>query len=209
MGLSDTPTVDTGLGADTTMIQMNDTGLSDAVTPSVDVSPTLAKTGGASLDAGRDLGIAPKVDALDTAKDTAVDTTLAVDGGTSSPDSGTTTCGASGQACCAAPADSCQADLTCLAGASCSCAKSIFGSYIIRADGVVLQMPTTATGAQTPVLDANTAQPLTGAQRCGDRFPKVRFATIETHLVSPHLCAQTISLCPGNHSDRYQHDMEA
>jgi len=164
-GLSDTltPAVDTGVGADTTPIQKNDTGLSDAVTPAVDVSSTLAETGGTSLDAGRDLGIAPKVDALDAAKDTAVDTTLAVDSGTSPPDSSTTTCGASGQACCAAPADSCNADLTCLAGASCSCAKGIFGSYIIRADGVVLQMPTTPTGAQTPVLDASTAQPLTGA----------------------------------------------
>jgi alpha-tubulin suppressor-like RCC1 family protein len=47
-------------------------------------------------------------------------------------------------------------------GASCSCAKGISGNYIIRTDGVVLQMPTTATGAQTPVLDANTAQPITG-----------------------------------------------
>jgi hypothetical protein len=163
-GLSDTltSTVDTSVGADTPIIQKYDAGLSDVVTPGVDVSPTLAETGGTALDAGKDLGIAPQADALDAAKDTAIDTRLAVDSGTSPTDVATTTCGASGQACCAAPANSCNADLACLAGASCSCAKGIFGSYIIRADGVVLQMPTKATGAQTPVLDASTAQPLTG-----------------------------------------------
>ncbi len=70
------------------------------------------------------------------------------------------TCGGSGQACCSS--NSCDADLTCLLGASCSCAKDVFGTYIVRADGVVLQEPTTPAGTQTPVLDANTAQPLTG-----------------------------------------------
>lgn len=73
-----------------------------------------------------------------------------------------TTCGGLSQACCASPADSCGADLTCLLGASCSCVKGIFGSYVIRVDGIVLQEPTSTTGAQTPVLDAATAQPLTG-----------------------------------------------
>jgi alpha-tubulin suppressor-like RCC1 family protein len=46
--------------------------------------------------------------------------------------------------------------------------KDIFGAYVLRADGVVLQQPTTATGAQTPVLDANTAQPLTGVVAVDD-----------------------------------------
>lgn len=73
---------------------------------------------------------------------------------------GSATCGGQGEACCAT--DACDTDLTCLLGVSCSCAKAVFGGYILRADGVVLAEPTTATGAQTPVLDANTAAPMTG-----------------------------------------------
>jgi hypothetical protein len=156
------PAVDTA--ADTVAVQKVDTGLADTPSLTPDASQTLAETGGTALEAGADLGVAPQGDARDAAKDTAGDTsadaTLTVDG--SSPDSSAATCGTNGQACCVAPADLCQTDLTCLLGASCSCAKGIFGSYIIRADGVVLQMPTTATGAQTPVLDADTAQPVTG-----------------------------------------------
>lgn len=70
------------------------------------------------------------------------------------------TCGGLGQACCAS--DTCAGDLTCLLGASCSCAKGVSGHYVLREDGVVLAEPTTATGAQTPILDADTAAPMTG-----------------------------------------------
>lgn len=71
------------------------------------------------------------------------------------------TCGGVSEACCTS--DTCDDDLTCLLHSSCSCAKGVFGTYVIRADGAVLQQPASASGAQTPVLDADTAKPLTGA----------------------------------------------
>ena len=68
------------------------------------------------------------------------------------------TCGGLSQACCGG--NTCASDLFCLAGASCSCAKTLFGRYLLRADGALLYETDPASTAQTPVLDASTGLPL-------------------------------------------------
>ena len=77
--------------------------------------------------------------------------------GLSGTDSGVSACGEAGQPCCA---NTCSAGLTCLAGATCSCVKALFGRYVVRTDGTLLYEISDATLTQTPVLDANTGMPL-------------------------------------------------
>jgi alpha-tubulin suppressor-like RCC1 family protein len=63
-----------------------------------------------------------------------------------------------GEACCAAQ-PLCDANLTCLRGASCSCAKEISGEYLLRVDGVALHE---FKGVQTPVIDPASGRAMTG-----------------------------------------------
>ena len=90
----------------------------------------------------------------------------AVDGGGtdgSGPDGGT--CGGLGQACCA---NSCNSGLTCLNGVACSCAKTLFGQYLLRADGALLYETAPPSTVQTAVLAADTARPLAGVTAAMD-----------------------------------------
>jgi hypothetical protein len=68
------------------------------------------------------------------------------------------TCGGLSQACCAGK--TCDSNLVCLNGASCSCAKALYGRYLLRSDGALLYETDPTSTAQTPVLDATTATPL-------------------------------------------------
>lgn len=67
-------------------------------------------------------------------------------------------CGTLGASCCAADGgETCNDNtLVCLADTSCSCAKTLFGRYILRADGALLYETDPSSTAQTPVLNANT-----------------------------------------------------
>jgi len=67
-------------------------------------------------------------------------------------------CGDAGQACCAA--NTCSGGLLCLNGTSCSCAKALYGRYLLRTDGKLLYETDPSSTAQTPVLDAATGFPL-------------------------------------------------
>ncbi len=70
------------------------------------------------------------------------------------------TCGGLSQACC--PGNTCDSSLSCLNGTTCSCAKALYGRYLVRADGAVLYETDPTSTAQTPVLDATTGLPLVG-----------------------------------------------
>jgi hypothetical protein len=153
----------TGAASGSTAPGDGSTSLDASTSGAPDASDSSAEAG--RIDASMTDAATGSLDSPSSTTGSTGDGQAGADGGTGVDGAGGTTsgCGAVGQACCAAPAESCGADLTCLAGASCSCVKGTFGSYVIRVDGIVLQEPTTATGAQTAVLDAATAQPLTGA----------------------------------------------
>jgi len=71
------------------------------------------------------------------------------------------TCGSLSQPCCAKDGgETCNSNLLCLGGASCSCAKTLFGRYLLREDGALLYETDPTSTAQTTVLDANTGLPL-------------------------------------------------
>ena len=71
---------------------------------------------------------------------------------------GTPACGTLSSACCGGA--TCDSNLVCLAGATCSCAKNLFGRYLLRTGGEILFESDPTSTAQTPVLDANTGLPL-------------------------------------------------
>jgi hypothetical protein len=79
-------------------------------------------------------------------------------GGATGGAGGSATCGALGQACCAGA--TCGNSLACLNGATCSCAKTLFGRYLLRTDGAILYQSEPPATAQTPVLDASSGMPL-------------------------------------------------
>ena len=145
------PKVDTGVGADTTIIQKLDASSSDAVAPAVDAPPALVDTGSLALDAGSDLVVAPSVDALDAAIDVAVDGVLSIDS--------------------AKPVDTAKPDVaidiapevskpTYDGGLGLSCIKGLFGTYVLRWDGILIDESKPAS-PQT-VFEASTGLPLTG-----------------------------------------------
>lgn len=70
------------------------------------------------------------------------------------------TCGGLSQACCGG--STCDSNLVCLNGTSCSCAKALYGRYLLRVDGALLYETDPTSTAQTPVLDGNTGLPLVG-----------------------------------------------
>lgn len=127
----------------------------------------VAGTGGAvvTLDAGGDAsmdggGGAPGVDgsldggvALD-GNIPSTDGAVALDAGMST-DSGMGGCGGEFEPCCADQV--CGQDLTC-AGTACTCAKSVFGNMLVRADGRLLQVSGTT---QTAIRDQTTGDSLT------------------------------------------------
>jgi hypothetical protein len=78
-------------------------------------------------------------------------------GGSGAGGAGGMACGDVGEACCTN--NTCSGSNTCLSGGVCSCATSLFGTYILRTDGAAIKV---SASAQTPVLDATTGQPLTG-----------------------------------------------
>lgn len=82
-------------------------------------------------------------------------------GGQGAGDAGA--CGETGQACCVG--NTCGGGLDCLDGVTCSCAKALFGRYLLRADGKVLYQSDTA---QVPVIDSGTGLPLEGIAAVAD-----------------------------------------
>jgi hypothetical protein len=73
---------------------------------------------------------------------------------------GTSACGDVGQPCCTG--STCGGNLLCLNGTTCSCAKALFGNYLLRTDGAVLAEQDPPSTVQTPVLDGTTGLPLVG-----------------------------------------------
>ncbi len=65
------------------------------------------------------------------------------------------TCGKLGSACCDG---SCDANLACLDGSACSCIQGIFGSYLVHANGTLMQ----EEPSPQPVLSADTGTALEG-----------------------------------------------
>jgi hypothetical protein len=67
-------------------------------------------------------------------------------------------CGNAGQACC--PGEACHDGLDCRAGSMCSCAKDLFGHYVLRNDSQLIYQSDPPATQQTVVLDATTGTPL-------------------------------------------------